>query len=201
MSAISVFWASTAPGSRITRSRLAAITPRQHVLATAQAPASRRMRSFPRSKGSCRPISIIATAAARRFCKPIAASVWSRSRPRFTTTTRPRSMQRSDPTSRVAALNARYRHHAASDVLAHAVCDADAGRLALVSSFGAESVVLLHMVAVAWRDTPVIFVDTEMLFAETLVYQHELAERLDLRDLRIVRAPRADLAAQDANGT
>src|SRR6056297_2010825 len=117
------------------------------------------------------------------------------------TAIRPRSMQHSDPTSRVAALNARYRHHAAIDVLAHALSDADAGRLALVSSFGAESVVLLHMVAVAWRDTPVIFVDTEMLFAETLVYQHELAERLDLRDLRIVRAPRADLAAQDANGT
>ena len=110
-------------------------------------------------------------------------------------------MQHSDPISRVAALNARYRHHAASEVLAHALRDADAGRLALVSSFGAESVVLLHMVAVARRDTPVIFVDTEMLFAETLVYQHELAERLDLRDLRIVRASRADLAAEDPDGT
>jgi len=110
-------------------------------------------------------------------------------------------MQHSDPISRVAALNARYRHHAASDVLAHALRDADAGRLALVSSFGAESVVLLHIVAVARRDTPVIFVDTEMLFAETLVYQHELAERLDLRDLRIVRASRADLAAEDPDGT
>ncbi len=110
-------------------------------------------------------------------------------------------MQRSDPTSRVAALNARYRHHAASDVLAHAVCDADAGRLALVSSFGAESVVLLHMIAVARPATPVIFVDTAMLFAETLVYQHELAERLDLRDLRIVRASQADLHGHDPDDT
>jgi len=106
-------------------------------------------------------------------------------------------MQRSDPTLRVEALNARYRHHAASDVLAHALRDADAGRLALVSSFGAESVVLLHMIAVLRRDTPVIFVDTGMLFAETLVYQHELAERLDLRDLRIVRARKADLHSED----
>jgi phosphoadenosine phosphosulfate reductase len=106
-------------------------------------------------------------------------------------------MQRSDPTSRVAALNARYRHHAASDVLAHALHDADAGRLALVSSFGAESVVLLHMVAVIRRDTPVIFVDTGMLFAETLVYQHELAERLELRDLRIVQPDKTDLQRED----
>ncbi len=110
-------------------------------------------------------------------------------------------MQPSDPASRVAALNARYRHHSASDVLGAALRDPDAGELALVSSFGAESVVLLHMVALARRETPVIFIDTAMLFAETLVYQQELAERLDLRDLRIIRADAADLDARDPDAT
>ena len=99
--------------------------------------------------------------------------------------------------AKVDALNARYRHHSATDVLRGAI--RDAGRIALVSSFGAESVVLLHMVAVARRDLPVIFIDTEMLFAETLVYQQELAERLRLADLRIIRA--ADIAAHDPDGT
>lgn len=99
--------------------------------------------------------------------------------------------------AQVAALNARYRHHAASDVLRGAL--RDAGRIALVSSFGAESVVLLHMVAVTDRSLPVLFVDTGMLFTETLVYQHELAERLDLQDLRILRA--ADIAREDPDGT
>ncbi len=102
---------------------------------------------------------------------------------------------------RVAALNARYRHHSASDVLGHALRDPQAGRLALVSSFGAESVVLLHMVSVAKRNTSVLFVDTQMLFTETLVYQHELSERLGLRDLRIIRANASDLHTQDRNGT
>ena len=82
--------------------------------------------------------------------------------------------------ARADALNAAYRHHSAIAVLARALHDPDLRQLALVSSFGAESVVLLHMVALARRDTPVIFLDTGMLFTETLVYQQELAERLRL---------------------
>ena len=65
-------------------------------------------------------------------------------------------------------------------MLEHALNDPDLGRVALVSSFGAESVVLLHLVSVLAPQTPVIFVDTRMLFQETLDYQRELAERLDL---------------------
>lgn len=106
-------------------------------------------------------------------------------------------MPPSDLQARVTALNARYRHHSAAAVLAHALADPEAGRLALVSSFGAESVVLLHMVAVTAPATPVIFIDTEMLFAETLVYQQEIAERLGLRDLRIIRPDAGDLARTD----
>ena len=70
--------------------------------------------------------------------------------------------------SRAATLNARYRNHAAVQVLRHALSDPDLGRVALVSSFGAESVVLLHMISVMAPSTPVLFVDTLMLFPETL---------------------------------
>jgi phosphoadenosine phosphosulfate reductase len=110
-------------------------------------------------------------------------------------------MPPSDLRDRVRALNDRYRHHSAVSVLGHALGDPEAGRLALVSSFGAESVVLLHMVSVTKPATPVIFIDTEMLFAETLVYQQELAERLKLRDLRITRAEDADLRRADPDAT
>jgi phosphoadenosine phosphosulfate reductase len=110
-------------------------------------------------------------------------------------------MPQSDLQDRVRALNDRYRHHSAISVLEQGLRDADAGALALVSSFGAESVVLLHMISVTRRATPVIFIDTEMLFAETLVYQQELAERLALRDVRIIRAAREDLTAHDPDGT
>jgi len=110
-------------------------------------------------------------------------------------------MPRSDLSERVRTLNARYRHHSAFAVLEHALCDPRAGRLALVSSFGAESAVLLHMVSLTRRDTPVVFIDTRLLFAETLVYQQEMAERLGLSDVRVIRARNLELAARDPDGT
>lgn len=98
---------------------------------------------------------------------------------------------------RAAALNARYRHHAASAVLRHALQDPMLGPVAMVSSFGAESVALLHLVAMVDRNVPVLFVDTQFLFTETLVYQQELAERLQLTNLTIITASDKTLAAED----
>ena len=102
---------------------------------------------------------------------------------------------------RVATLNARYRHHSATAVLEHALKDADLGKVALVSSFGAESVVLLHLVSVIAPETPVLFIDTRMLFAETMDYQRDLAEALHLCDLRTIRAAQPRVAFEDPDGT
>ena len=92
--------------------------------------------------------------------------------------------------TRVADLNRRHAHHAAHDVLAHALTDPQVGNAALVSSFGAEAVVLLHMVATIDRTTPVLFADTEMLFPETLDYQAELAAKLRLGNVTVIRPDR-----------
>jgi phosphoadenosine phosphosulfate reductase len=102
--------------------------------------------------------------------------------------------------SRVAGLNDRYRHHAATAVLERALSDPEVGRIALVSSFGAESVVLLHMISVMDRTTPVLFLDTEMLFAETLVYQQDVAARLGLSDVRVITPDRAQVFERDPDG-
>ncbi|QDI75439.1 MULTISPECIES: phosphoadenylyl-sulfate reductase [Leisingera] len=98
--------------------------------------------------------------------------------------------------AKAEALNARYRHHSATSVMEGAL--RDAGHIALVSSFGAESVVLLHMAAIIDPMTPVVFVDTELLFTETLIYQQEVSERLGLRNVRIIRAD--DIAEKDPYG-
>ena len=98
---------------------------------------------------------------------------------------------------RVSELNDRYRHHAARDVLQHALTDPQVGQIAMVSSFGAESVALLHMVSVIDRDRPVIFLDTEMLFEETLSYQVEVAEKLGLTDVRVVQPDPTELFLRD----
>ena len=102
--------------------------------------------------------------------------------------------------SRVDDLNKRYKHHGATAVMERALSDPQVGKLALVSSFGAESVVLLHLVSIMNRNTPVIFIDTEMLFAETLAYQAELADRLRLTDVRIIQPRREDVFVRDNEG-
>ena len=102
---------------------------------------------------------------------------------------------------RVADLNRRYAHHAALDVFEHALFDAEVGNAALVSSFGAESVVLLHMVSVIDRTVPVLFLDTEMLFPETIEYQRYVAGSLALNNVQVINPDRGDLFLKDPNST
>ncbi len=113
----------------------------------------------------------------------------------------PLDLHAGDVAERVAVLNARYRHHGATAVLEHSLNDADLGRVALVSSFGAESVVLLHLVSVIAPETPVLFIDTRMLFPETLEYQRKLAETLPLCDIRTIRAAQPRLDYEDPDNT
>ena len=74
------------------------------------------------------------------------------------------------------------------------------GRIALVSSFGAEAAVLAHMVSEIDKATPVIFVDTGKLFPETLAYRDELIAKLGLSDVRTVSPLPADEQALDKDG-
>ncbi|MFN4153593.1 MAG: phosphoadenylyl-sulfate reductase [Paracoccaceae bacterium] len=113
----------------------------------------------------------------------------------------PRDLHSGPVAERVQALNARYKHHSATAVLEHSLRDDDLGQVALVSSFGAESVVLLHLVSVIAPETPVLFIDTRMLFAETLEYQRELAEKLHLCDVRTIRANPVRVGFEDPDGT
>ena len=75
------------------------------------------------------------------------------------------------------------------------------GRLALVSSFGTESAVLLHMVSEIDRSLPVIFLETGKLFPETLTYRDLLVNRLGLSNVRSIRPNAGQLAEYDPDGT
>jgi phosphoadenosine phosphosulfate reductase len=74
------------------------------------------------------------------------------------------------------------------------------GRLAVVSSFGAESAVILAQIAEIDRDTPILFLDTGKLFSETLRYRDRLVALLGLRDVRTIVPDPRQLAAADPNG-
>ena len=106
-----------------------------------------------------------------------------------------------DPAAaRAQALRNTYGHLDAAALLEVMIGREFAGRIALVSSFGAESAVLLDLVAGIDRATPVIFLDTGKLFPETLAYRDELVERLGLSDVREIRPPVDLLAARDPGG-
>ena len=74
------------------------------------------------------------------------------------------------------------------------------GHVAVVSSFGAESSVLLHLVASVDPAIPVLFLETGKHFPETLAYRDLLAGRLGLRDLRDLTPEPAIVAEKDESG-
>lgn len=74
------------------------------------------------------------------------------------------------------------------------------GKIALVSSFGTESAILLHMIARIDKALPVIFLETGKLFPETLAYRDELVALLGLTGVRSIRPSGAQLAAYDPDG-
>lgn len=88
----------------------------------------------------------------------------------------------------------------AMEILRRAVLEEFPGRIALVSSFGAESAVLLHLVAQVAPTTPVIFIDTGKHFAQTLSYRRKLARDLGLVDVRDIRPRPEAVAAADPVG-
>jgi phosphoadenosine phosphosulfate reductase len=96
--------------------------------------------------------------------------------------------------------NTLHRKSDAATVLRHALDDVQIGPVAVVSSFGAESVVLLHLAAQVNKAVPVIFLDTEMLFPETLDYQRKVAQTLGLTDIRVITPDRNAVLREDVDG-
>lgn len=99
------------------------------------------------------------------------------------------------PQRDLSALNTALEHAAPEKILAEAIRVTP--RLAVVSSFGIESAVLLHLVASLDRSLPVIFLDTGWLFGETLAYRDALIEHLGLTDVRTVRPDAKRLSRAD----
>ena len=101
---------------------------------------------------------------------------------------------------RVAELAERYGRLEGAVLLNALLRDEFDGRIAVVSSFGTESAVLLAMAAEADPSFPVLFVNTGKLFGETLRYRDTLVATLGLTGVRTIGPTGEDLAAEDADG-
>ncbi len=98
------------------------------------------------------------------------------------------------------ALNARFAGVSTSEMLAAVITEGLAGQIAVVSSFGAESAVLLHLIAAVDKSVPVLFLETGKHFPETLAYRDELAARLGLTNLINLTPDAEVLARKDESG-
>ena len=102
--------------------------------------------------------------------------------------------------ARARRLSAQFGGEDAVDILRRAVLHEFPGRIALVSSFGAESAALLHLVARAAPDTPVIFLDTGKHFAQTVSYRKKLARELGLTNVIDIHPDADELKTEDPRG-
>lgn len=99
-----------------------------------------------------------------------------------------------------AMLNHRFRDVGTQEMLRATLTEKLVGDVAVVSSFGAESAVLLHMIAEIDPATPVLFLDTLKMFPETLAYRDTLTARLGLTDVRSIQPDPLTIAAKDDTG-
>jgi phosphoadenosine phosphosulfate reductase len=99
----------------------------------------------------------------------------------------------------VIRLNNLYRGADSGELVASVVHDGMLGDLALVSSFGTESAVLLHLVASVAPQVPVLFLDTGKHFPETLAYRDLLQNMIGFPLINL-EPDAAALAAKDGTG-
>lgn len=101
----------------------------------------------------------------------------------------------------VAELQRRFGYAPPAQLLSVAIRELFPRRIAVVSSFGAESAVLLHFVAAIDAATPVLFIDTGRHFAETLDYRDRLVAHLGLADVRSIGPTAEEVARLDADSS
>ncbi|MEI9993898.1 MAG: phosphoadenylyl-sulfate reductase [Rhizomicrobium sp.] len=103
--------------------------------------------------------------------------------------------------AKLAQLQDAARGRDAHGILELALTGEFKGKSAVVSSFGAESAVLLHLVAQIDPATPILFLNTGKLFGETLRYRDRLQDVLGLGDIRALAPNPTERQRSDPEGT
>ena len=86
------------------------------------------------------------------------------------------------------------------EILGHAITGPFRNRIGVVSSFGAESALLLSVISEIDPSVPVIFLETGKHFPQTLDYREALAAHLGLTDVRDVVPGARAVSDRDPTG-
>lgn len=113
------------------------------------------------------------------------------------------SLQRSREAvdDRLARLNGELREASAHTILRVSMVREWPDELAYVSSFGAESAVMLALIADVRPELPIVFLETGMHFPQTLDYRDTLIEHLGLTGVRNIAPNEAERRVLDPNGS
>jgi phosphoadenosine phosphosulfate reductase len=84
----------------------------------------------------------------------------------------------------VQQLNVRFADHPPTEILQWGLTTFFPD-IALATSFGPQSIVLMHLISQIRPETPVFYLDTDLLFPETYALRDELAVRLGLHFIRV----------------
>jgi phosphoadenosine phosphosulfate reductase len=95
-------------------------------------------------------------------------------------------------------LNRETAGKGAAEIVQAALDPALGLKVGTISSFGAESAVLLDVVAREKADVPVVFLETGQHFLQTLSYRTQLTKALGLTDVRLVTPDAEEKATLDA---
>ena len=97
-------------------------------------------------------------------------------------------------------LNNMFRGRDTVEVLETVLQENMLGDVAAVSSFGAEAVVLLHLISRIDPALPVLFLETGKHFPETLAYRDEVTALLGLTDVRSLTPDADAIKSKDETG-
>lgn len=100
----------------------------------------------------------------------------------------------------LADLQKKYGKLDASDLLRVMIGDIFKGKIALISSFGADAALLLALVAEIDNKIPIFFLETGKHFPETLQYVETLKNKLNLQNLHFLTPDPELLKRIDAQG-
>ena len=93
----------------------------------------------------------------------------------------------------LSRLQSYYSDASSETVLNAAINNEFKGKIALFSSFGTESALLISKVAEVDNELPVLFLDTEKHFKETYEYVKQLEKKFNLKNLQYIK-PKPDMA-------
>jgi phosphoadenosine phosphosulfate reductase len=102
--------------------------------------------------------------------------------------------------AQAAGYDALYGHLPPLAIIERSVEGLFPDAIAAVSSFGADSAVLLHMIAEIDRNLPIVFLDTGKHFGETLDYRDALTADFGLTDVRVITPEASALERIDPSG-